>query len=103
MTGFIKEVKNQNRVSGLSSDDVDRSRALHGRNVFTKKKRKGFIVKYFESFGDPIIKILLITLGVNIVLMFQTKNFYETILYFAIVYGFGNSLLPCTGISDDKH
>ena len=86
MTGFKKEVRNQNRVSGLSSEDVDRSRALHGRNVFTKKKRKGFVAKYFESFGDPIIKILLITLGVNVVLMFQTKNVYETVGIAAAVF-----------------
>lgn len=79
MTGFKKEVRNQIMFSGLSSEDVHQSRALHGENVFTKKKRKGFLSKYLESFSDPIIRILLITLGVNVILMFQTKNFYETI------------------------
>lgn len=79
MTGFKKEVRNQIMFSGLSSEDVHQSRALHGENVFTKKKRKGFLSKYLESFSDPIIRILLITLGVNVLLMFQTKNFYETI------------------------
>ncbi len=79
MTGFKKEVRNQILFSGLSLEDVHQSRALHGENVFTKKKRKGFLSKYLESFSDPIIRILLITLGVNVVLMFQTKNFYEMV------------------------
>ena len=72
--------------SGLSQEDVKRSRAEHGNNIFTKKKRKGFLAKYLESFGDPIIRILLVTLIVNVILMFQTGNYYEIIGIAAAVF-----------------
>lgn len=65
-------------VSGLSHTEVEQSRIKHGTNSFTRQKRKSFIRKYFESFGDPIIKILLAALAVNVLIMFQTQNWFET-------------------------
>ncbi len=86
MTVSKMTLKKQVSFSGLSAEEVQKSRELYGENIFTKKKRKGFFAKYLESFGDPIIKILLVTLAVNIILMFQTKNFYETIGIAAAVF-----------------
>ena len=36
-------------------------------------------MKYLESFGDPIIRILLAALAVNVFLMFHTHNVFETV------------------------
>ncbi len=65
-------------VSGLSHTEVEQSRIKHGTNSFTRQKRKSFFRKYLESFGDPIIKILLAARAVNVLIMFRTQNWFET-------------------------
>ena len=65
-------------ISGLSHSEVEASRTKHGPNLFTRQKRKSFLRKYLESFGDPIIKILLVALAVNVLIMFRTQNWFET-------------------------
>lgn len=64
---------------GLSNEEVELSRRKYGANLFTRQKRKGFLKKYIESFGDPIIRILLAALIVNVLLLFQTHDLYETL------------------------
>ena len=78
MATFTKNVKTQ-ILAGLTQEEVSESRKKYGNNLFTQKKRKSFFIKYLESFGDPIIKILLIALGVNVLLMFHTHNIFETV------------------------
>ena len=78
MTQSTQNVKNH-RMTGLTSEEVMLSRKQHGSNLFTKRKRKSFFVKYLESFGDPIIRILLAALAVNVFLMFHTHNIFETV------------------------
>lgn len=65
-------------ASGLSHSEVAASRNQHGSNLFTRQKRKSFLKQYLESFGDPIIKILLAALAVNVLIMFRTQNWFET-------------------------
>ena len=65
-------------ITGLSHSEVEASRNKHGANFFTRQKRKSFFRKYLESFGDPIIKILLAALAVNVLIMFRTQNWFET-------------------------
>jgi len=67
------------RFSGLNAQEVAVSRKKHGNNLFTRRKRKSFLMKYLESFGDPIIKILMAALAVNILLSFHTHNIFETV------------------------
>ena len=43
------------------------------------KSWRWFLMKYLESFGDPIIKILMAALAVNILLSFHTHNIFETV------------------------
>lgn len=75
MTTFTK-----NQVfAGLTQEEVSASRKKYGNNLFTKKKRRSFFIKYLDSFSDPIIKILLVALGVNVLLMFHTHNVLETV------------------------
>ncbi|MBR5188416.1 MAG: calcium-translocating P-type ATPase, PMCA-type, partial [Clostridia bacterium] len=68
-----------NRFIGLNAQEVLVSRKKYGNNLFTRRKRKSFLMKYLESFNDPIIKILMAALAVNVFLMFRTHNIFETI------------------------
>ena len=52
---------------GLSHAEVEYSRKKNGSNIITKRKSKGFWSQYLSSFGDPIIKILLIALAINVI------------------------------------
>ena len=61
-------------MSGLSATEVESSRRKNGANVFTGQKRKSLIRKYMESFGDPIIKILMVALAINIFFAIQSEN-----------------------------
>ena len=74
-----KENAKFSRFMGLNEQEVIHSRKKHGNNLFTRRKRKSFPMKYLESFGDPIIKILMAALAVNILLTFHTHNIFETI------------------------
>ena len=62
---------------GLTSSDVERSRSIHGANVFKKEKKKGFFRRFFENLNDPIIKILVIALAVEVIFTFGHCNFFE--------------------------
>ena len=78
MTQSTKNVKRA-QFTGLTHEEVLFSRKKYGSNLFTKRKRKSFLMKYLESFGDPIIKILMAALAVNVLLMFHTHNIFETV------------------------
>ncbi|MCL2578076.1 MAG: calcium-translocating P-type ATPase, PMCA-type [Defluviitaleaceae bacterium] len=64
--------------NGLSTREAADSAAMHGNNGLTKKARVGFLKRYLSSFGDPIIRILLVALGVNLLLLFRDANWYES-------------------------
>lgn len=64
---------------GLYDADVERSKREHGRNVFSNRKPKSFLRCFFENLGDPVIKILLIALAVNIFLAFRGNDIIETV------------------------
>ena len=66
-------------MHGLSAAEVEASRKKNGSNTFTGQKRKSLLRKYFESFGDPIIKILLVALAINIFFAIQSGNYFETL------------------------
>ena len=62
---------------GLDSRGVEASREKYGSNQLTQKKRKGFFRQFLESFGDPIIKILLIALAINVIFLFRDADWFE--------------------------
>lgn len=66
-------------INGLSRKQVETSRRKYGENNFTQKKRTGFFKQFLASFGDPIIRILLAALLVNILFLFESRNWFETI------------------------
>ena len=63
---------------GLDGEQVKRSRENHGANVMTQKKGKGFWRQFLSNLNDPVIRILLGALAVNLLLMFRNADWVET-------------------------
>ena len=66
-------------AEGLTALQVEQSRLKYGTNQLTVKKRRGFFHQFLESFGDPIIKILLAALAINIIFLFRHFNWYDSV------------------------
>ena len=49
-----------NTINGLDNKTVEKNRIKYGTNEINKEKKDGFLKLLIESFGDPIIRILLI-------------------------------------------
>ncbi len=64
---------------GLSDEEAELSRREHGSNILTRKKSKSFARRFFENLGDPVIRILLIALIVNLLFVFKGGDIAETI------------------------
>lgn len=64
---------------GLTDKEVEINRAKYGKNELPNPKRRTIFNLIIESFGDPIIKILLIALAIKIVFLFKDYNWYETL------------------------
>ena len=63
---------------GLTEEEVIASRKKHGANTLEVKKRKSFFRQLLGNFGDPIIRVLLIALAVNVIVLFREVNWIET-------------------------
>ncbi len=70
---------NTNKYKGLSSYEVIESRKKYGTNEISKKKKIKFLTLIVESLSDPIIKILLIALGIKVIFLFNDSSIYETL------------------------
>ncbi len=64
---------------GLTDNEVERSRREHGANVFKGTKKKSFLRCFFGNLNDPVIKILLAALAVNIFLVIRGGDIFETL------------------------
>lgn len=64
---------------GLSNDEVIKSREKYGNNALVMMKKDSFFKQLIRSLGDPIIKILLIALGIKTVFLIQDFDWYETV------------------------
>ena len=70
----------------LSSSKIEEQRNKYGSNRLTEKKQDGFWKKYFEAFNDPIIKILLVALVINLIFVFTgNAEWYEAVGIFVAV------------------
>ncbi|MBQ9784124.1 MAG: calcium-translocating P-type ATPase, PMCA-type [Clostridia bacterium] len=65
-------------VRPLSEDEAARSRREHGANILSKQKTKGFLRRFFENLNDPVIRILLAALAVNLLLLLRDGDLLET-------------------------
>ena len=54
----------------MKSSDIQKSREQYGSNRLTEKKQEGFWKKYIGNFNDPIIKILMVALVINLIFVF---------------------------------
>lgn len=61
------------KIQGLSTKEAELSAKQNGTNRLSEKKKTTFWKKYWEKFDDPIITVLLIALGINIVFTFFGK------------------------------
>ncbi len=68
----------QTEIQGLTEAEVETSRATHGANTLTAKRKRGFLRQLFGNFSDPIIRVLLIALAANIIILGGHCNWFET-------------------------
>lgn len=80
------------KIVGLTPKEVDASREKHGTNTLTKEKTKGFFRRFFENLNDPIIKILIIALCIEVIFTFGHCNLFE-------VFGIVSAILIATTVS----
>lgn len=78
--------------SGLSTAEVEKSRAKHGNNILTPPKKTPLWKLFLEKFQDPIIRILLIAALLSLVISIIHNEYIETIGIFC-------AILLATGIS----
>lgn len=77
---------------GLTSSEVEASRKKYGSNRMTRRKEEPLALSFIKNLGDPIIKVLLISLAVNIIFTFKNIDWFET-------GGIAVAILLATGIS----
>lgn len=77
---------------GLLPEEVILSREKHGDNSLAKEKTKGFFRKFIENLNDPIIKVLIFALVIEVVFTFGHCNFFE-------VFGIMAAVLIATTVS----
>lgn len=84
ITNKDKQVKNNESFclplspeKGLTCNEAKLSREKYGSNIFTEKKRPGFISQFIKNLSDPIIKVLIAALILNIIFTFRNINWVE--------------------------
>ncbi len=77
---------------GLSTEAARISAKEHGENILCSKKSKSFFSRFLSAFNDPIIKILLGALLINIIFHIKDLDLIET-------FGIGAAVLISTLIS----
>ena len=86
----INEKVTQNNV-GLSSAEAIRSREENGENILSKSKQKSFIRHFFGNLGDPVTRILLCALIVNLFFVFHIEKtpFFSFSVHICRIFCFG--------------
>ena len=62
---------------GLTPDEVKHSRDLYGTNTIRRQGTHGFFPALASGFADPIIRILLVALAINMMLTFNGASWLE--------------------------
>lgn len=68
------------KINGLTDSQVEESKKKYGDNNLTEQITESFWDKLRANFGDPMIKILCVALGINVIFAFlgQTE-WYESV------------------------
>ena len=67
------------KIDGLSKEEVIRAREKYGSNALETIHRDTFFKQLLRSLGDPIIRILLIALGIKTIFLIKDFDWYETV------------------------
>ena len=59
-----------NRIKGLTLSEVAIAREKYGDNSLAKEKTRGFMRKFLENLSDPIIRVLLIAVIIEVIFTF---------------------------------
>ena len=65
--------------AGLTAAEAERAARAGGTNELSRPQRTGFLRRFLAELGDPIIKILLLALGLNLLLLFRGEGWFETV------------------------
>ncbi len=63
---------------GLTEKQVIEAREKYGQNKLSEHKRKSFFKSFLGGLNDPIIKVLIIALIINIIVMLPNVNWFES-------------------------
>lgn len=61
------------KFNGLTDKEVEESRKLNGSNRLSEVETETFWDKLKANFGDPMIKILCVALGINVIIFILGK------------------------------
>ncbi len=64
---------------GLTEEEVLESREKYGKNTLSTRARKNFLSHFFSNLKDPVIKILLCALAVDVLFVFRGGDIAETL------------------------
>jgi Ca2+-transporting ATPase len=93
-------MEQKKHYTGLSDAQVLESREKYGENVLTPPEKEPLWKQYLESFGDPIIQILLVALVLSIgVSTFQVWKGIESWSVFLEPLGVLIAILLATGVA----
>ncbi len=65
--------------SPLTAKQVETSRRTNGDNTLPVAAKQSFWQQFLAGFGDPIIKILLVALGLNLIVLFRRFDWFEAV------------------------
>lgn len=77
--------------TGLSDQEVLKSRTTHGANLLTPPKRPSIWKLYLEKFNDPVVRVLLVAALLSLVISVIENEYAETL-------GIIAAILLATGI-----
>ena len=90
---YNKIMNEENKVRGLTEQQVRENRERWGENTLTPPERTSMWKMYLEKYNDPIIKILLVAAAISLGLAVIENDFVEAIgiflaIFFATTVGF---------------
>lgn len=63
---------------GLTEEQARASREENGSNKLSAERRRSFLAHFIGNLGDPVIRILLFALGINLIFVFRGGDIIET-------------------------
>ena len=67
------------KFKGLTSEEARLSREKHGSNGLERVRTKGIVRRFFDNLSDPIIRILIIALGLEVIFTLGHCNLIEVL------------------------